>query len=102
MTVSYAVIAEWLLEVCVPCTLLEIMICLFFLADLHYLFILTMKFLSGINSVPTWLQTGSLSLALGLCCQVFIGYCMLPMFVTNLKQRDIQHNHTLLRKVLFQ
>lgn len=102
LTVSYAVIADQLLEVCVPYMLLEIVRCLFFLADLHYLFILTMKFLSGICSVPTSLQTGSLSLSLGLCCQVFIGYHMLPMFVTNLKQTHIQHNHTLLRKVLFQ
>lgn len=86
---------------CVPYMILEIVRCLFFLADLHYLFILTMKLLSGSYSMPTLLQTGSLSLALGLCCQVFIGYHMLPMFGTNLKQRDIQHNHTLLVKYFF-
>lgn len=84
-----------LLEVCVPCMLLEIVGCLFFLADLHCLFTWTMKFLSGIYSVPTSLQTGSLSLALGLCCQVFIGYHMLPVVVMNLKQRDMQRSYVL-------
>lgn len=69
--------------------LLEIMVLwtsLFFLADLHYLFILTMKSLSGICSMPVLLKTCSLSLALGLCCQVFVGYHMLQVLVMNLKQ----------------
>lgn len=40
-------------------------------------------------SLPTLLETCSLSLALGLCCQVLVDYHMLQMLVMNLKQTFI-------------